>query len=91
MRGGRQVFAGLSFALAPGDVLVLRGPNGSGKSSLLRLLAGFLPPAAGQIAWAGEASRATRRRIAPGCTTSAMPMPSKARSRRARTWPSPPR
>jgi len=55
VRGGRQVFAGLSFALVPGDVLVLRGPNGSGKSSLLRLLAGFLPPAAGQIAWAGEA------------------------------------
>jgi heme exporter protein A len=54
VRGGRQVFAGLSFGLAPGDVLVLRGPNGSGKSSLLRLLAGFLPPAAGQIAWTGE-------------------------------------
>jgi heme exporter protein A len=51
VRGGRQVFAGLSFVLAPGDVLVLRGANGSGKSSLLRLLAGFLPPAAGQIAW----------------------------------------
>jgi heme exporter protein A len=48
------VFAGLSFALSPGDVLVLRGPNGSGKSSLLRLLAGFLAPVAGQIAWAGE-------------------------------------
>ena len=55
MRGGRQVFAGLSFALAPCDVLVLRGPNGSGKSSLLRLLAGFLVPAAGQIAWDGAA------------------------------------
>jgi heme exporter protein A len=47
------VFAGLSFALAPGEVLVLRGPNGSGKSSLLRLLAGFLAPAAGRLAWAG--------------------------------------
>ena len=46
VRGGRRVFAGLSFALAPGDALVLRGPNGSGKSSLLRLLAGFLAPAA---------------------------------------------
>ncbi len=53
MRGGRRVFAGLSFALAPGDVLVLRGPNGSGKSSLLRVLAGFLAPAAGRLAWAG--------------------------------------
>jgi heme exporter protein A len=53
VRGGREVFAGLSFALAPGEVLVLRGPNGSGKSSLLRLLAGFLVPAAGRLAWAG--------------------------------------
>jgi heme exporter protein A len=53
VRGGRQVFAGLSFALAPGEVLVLRGPNGSGKSSLLRLLAGFFAPAAGRLAWAG--------------------------------------
>jgi heme exporter protein A len=34
---------------------VLRGPNGSGKSSLLRLLAGFLMPAAGRLAWAGAA------------------------------------
>jgi heme exporter protein A len=47
------VFAGLSFDLVAGDALVLRGPNGSGKSSLLRLLAGFLRPAAGMLAWAG--------------------------------------
>jgi heme exporter protein A len=52
VRGGRRVFAGLSFALEQGDVLVLHGPNGSGKSSLLRLLAGFLEPAAGRLAWA---------------------------------------
>jgi heme exporter protein A len=53
VRGGRRVFAGLSFSLAPGEVLVLRGPNGSGKSSLLRLLAGFLAPAGGELLWAG--------------------------------------
>jgi heme exporter protein A len=47
------VFEALSFALEPGDALVLRGPNGSGKSSLLRLLAGFLQPSAGRIAWRG--------------------------------------
>jgi len=61
------VFGGLSFALAPGEVLVLRGPNGSGKSSLLRLLAGFLPPAGGQLAWGGAAlaadAAAHRRRL----------------------------
>jgi heme exporter protein A len=49
------VLAGVGFALTAGDALVLRGPNGSGKSSLLRLLAGFLPPAAGRLAWEGVA------------------------------------
>jgi heme exporter protein A len=67
VRGGRRVFGGLSFALAPGEVLVLRGPNGSGKSSLLRLLAGFLAPAGGQLAWDGaplaDDPAAHRRRL----------------------------
>jgi len=53
VRAGRPVFAGVSFTLEPGDALLLRGPNGSGKSSLLRMLAGFLPPAAGQLTWQG--------------------------------------
>ncbi|MGE4219498.1 MAG: heme ABC exporter ATP-binding protein CcmA [Alphaproteobacteria bacterium] len=52
-RGGRVVFDGLGFALAPGGALVLRGPNGSGKSSLLRLMAGLLRPAAGSLSWTG--------------------------------------
>jgi heme exporter protein A len=54
-RGERLVFRGLSFALAAGEALLLTGPNGSGKSSLLRLLAGLLPPHGGAIAWEGEA------------------------------------
>jgi heme exporter protein A len=53
-RGGRTVFAGLDFALNPGEALVLRGPNGSGKSTLLRLLALLTPPRAGQLLWAGQ-------------------------------------
>lgn len=52
-RGGRTVFEGLSFALAPGAALILRGPNGSGKTSLLRLIAGLLKPAAGRLLWGG--------------------------------------
>lgn len=52
-RGGRLVFAGLSFRLPPGGALVLTGPNGSGKSSLLRLLAGLLAPQAGTLSWDG--------------------------------------
>ena len=54
VRAGRTVFRGLSFALEASDALLVRGPNGSGKSSLLRLLAGFLPPAAGRLSRAGQ-------------------------------------
>jgi heme exporter protein A len=48
-RGGRRLIEGLSFALAPGEALVLLGANGSGKTSLLRALCGLLPLAGGQI------------------------------------------
>jgi heme exporter protein A len=48
-RGGRVLFAGLSFLAEAGDYVELRGANGSGKTSLIRALAGFLPPRAGTI------------------------------------------
>jgi heme exporter protein A len=50
-RGERLIFTGLSFRLPPGGALVLTGANGSGKTSLLRLLAGLIPLAAGRLAW----------------------------------------
>lgn len=53
-RGEHEVFAGLSCGVRPGGVLYLRGPNGAGKSSLLRILAGFIAPAAGSVGWDGE-------------------------------------
>ena len=53
-RGERPLFAGLGFALAAGDALVLTGPNGSGKSSLLRLVAGFGRPTGGHLRWDGR-------------------------------------
>jgi len=49
VRAGRPVFAGLSFSLGAGQVVTLVGPNGSGKSSLLRILAGLLPPTLGRV------------------------------------------
>ena len=54
LRGERMVFARMDFEMTSGEALLLLGPNGSGKSSLLRLLAGLLKPAAGQLAWNGE-------------------------------------
>jgi len=53
IRGGRQVFSGIGFALGEGEALVITGPNGAGKSSLLRLLAGLLRPLAGTLALEG--------------------------------------
>ncbi|MGM0559953.1 MAG: heme ABC exporter ATP-binding protein CcmA [Pseudomonadota bacterium] len=51
LRGGWPVFSDLQFRLESGDLLLLTGPNGSGKSSLLRILAGLLPPAGGDLLW----------------------------------------
>jgi heme exporter protein A len=48
-RGGRRLFAGLSFSAGAGEALVVTGPNGAGKSSLLRGLAGFLEFASGGV------------------------------------------
>jgi heme exporter protein A len=52
-RGGRIVFSGLDFSISAGEALAVTGPNGAGKSSLLRLIAGLLPPAAGTLAFEG--------------------------------------
>lgn len=67
LRGDRLLFRGLGFSLAAGAALVLTGANGSGKSSLLRMLAGLLPPAAGVLTWNGspvtETAEAQRGRV----------------------------
>jgi heme exporter protein A len=54
-RGAAQVLAGVSFAVAPGEALILRGPNGAGKTTLLRTLAGLTPPLRGRIDCAPDA------------------------------------
>ncbi|MDT8364444.1 MAG: type I secretion system permease/ATPase [Nitrosomonas sp.] len=43
------VIKGLSFAIAPGEVLGIIGPSGSGKSTLARLLVGVWPAINGKV------------------------------------------
>jgi heme exporter protein A len=50
-RGGRIVLSALSFALHPGEIILVSGRNGAGKSTLLRTLSGLLAPASGTIRW----------------------------------------
>src|ERR1700719_856617 len=47
--GPRLAVRGVSFAIEEGEVIGLLGPNGSGKSTILRVLAGYLPPSSGTV------------------------------------------
>ena len=49
--GGQRapLLRGLSFAVAPGEILVVLGPSGAGKSTLAQALVGVLAPAAGSV------------------------------------------
>jgi heme exporter protein A len=58
-RGGRLLFEGLSFTIAPGEGLLVTGPNGAGKTSLLRQLAGLLPLSGGTLGVADAEQDAT--------------------------------
>jgi len=44
----------VSFAVREGELLGLMGPNGAGKSTLFNLIAGVLPPSAGEIIYDGK-------------------------------------
>jgi heme exporter protein A len=61
VRGGRTLFEGVSFDLAPGDALHVSGANGAGKSSLLRIAAGLLKPKAGAVTAQGQVALADER------------------------------
>ncbi len=51
--GRAHVLQGVSFQVAPGEVLVLLGRNGAGKSTTLKSLIGLLRPRAGRVEFGG--------------------------------------
>jgi len=53
-RGARLVVTDVSLELGPGEAVALIGPNAAGKSTLVRALAGLLPPSTGEVRLRGR-------------------------------------
>ncbi|MGB8841740.1 MAG: ABC transporter ATP-binding protein [Aliidongia sp.] len=52
--GGFRALDGISFTLAPGEVLGLVGPNGSGKTTCINAISGLYRPDGGEIRFEGR-------------------------------------
>src|SRR5574341_1966592 len=63
--GGVIAVAGVDLAVRSGEFVALLGPSGCGKTTTLRLVAGFLPPDAGEIVVDGRALSAPERVVPP--------------------------
>ena len=52
--GQREVVAGVSFRVLPGEIIGLLGSNGAGKTTSFKMVTGMVPPNAGRIYLKGE-------------------------------------
>ena len=99
--GGTPLLRDVSLDLRRGEMLGLLGANGAGKSTILKILSGFLRPAAGEVFLAGKplteysaAARARMLAVLPQSVTCAMPYTvaeiiRMGRFRRADSWLTP--
>jgi len=58
--GGVRAVHGLSFEVAPGEIVGLIGPNGAGKSSTLHAIMGVAPVTGGDVRLRGRSLRGQR-------------------------------
>ncbi|CCE00424.1 ABC transporter ATP-binding protein [Bradyrhizobium sp. STM 3809] len=52
--GGFHALDGLSFHVAPGEILGLVGPNGSGKTTAINVVSGLYAPDGGEVRFEGQ-------------------------------------
>lgn len=62
-RGNRRLWSGLDLTIAAGEFVAVLGPNGVGKSTLLQVILGALPLAAGRIEVLGQSPGRANKRI----------------------------
>ena len=55
--GGHQALEDITFHLHGGEQVAVVGPNGAGKSTLFKVVAGVLPPSAGEVKISGYGPR----------------------------------
>ncbi|NIK69444.1 MULTISPECIES: ATP-binding cassette domain-containing protein [unclassified Paenibacillus] len=54
---------GISFSIAPGEIVGYIGPNGAGKSTTIKMLTGILHPTSGSIKVCGISPQADRKAV----------------------------
>jgi len=52
--GDKAAVDGISFSVAPGEILGFLGPNGAGKTTTMRMIAGFITPTSGSASVCGH-------------------------------------
>jgi len=63
--GSKEVLNGISFTCREGELTGILGENGCGKTTLLRIMAGYLKPQAGSVAYNSQpAAQLSARRLA---------------------------
>jgi len=61
---GCCILNGVSFSLAPGELVGLLGPNGAGKSTLVKAMVGLMTPSQGAVTFEGLPLRQQLHRVA---------------------------
>jgi ABC-2 type transport system ATP-binding protein len=61
--GEHKAVRGVSFEVAPGEVLGFLGPNGAGKSTTIKVLSGQVPTQAGEVKILGKDRRGNRSEL----------------------------